>query len=447
MIDKLSSEGELPIDSIIISDRTRKYFGDIDSLAESISTVELLQPIVINEKNELIDGQRRIQAYTRLGRSQIPFYRVSLKEIILGEFHANFNRKEFTTSERVVICKAVEELFMKHSRSVGRPKRNQKLDESIMKDMKLSQDSTNEKNKNNMVNLTTFSGRIKDNVSRYFGISRNTLEKEKVIVNAAKQNPEVFEELRKKVDLKKISVDKAFHEIQKYVKRAEILTSVKNTTNNALSSNGITLLKGDFREHSKTISNDSIDLIFTDPPYAAEHIPLYRDLAVIAQSVLRGGGNLVTYVGHYAIPQVIEIMVNIGLTYWWPIAVVLSGSFARYYPRQVTIKWKPLLWFVKGGKLSTPDFLSDVVKSDTPSKGLHEWEQSTIEAEHVISRLTLEGQTVFDPMMGSGTTGAAAVKLRRRFIGVEIDSDKFEVAKTRIGDINHTNKTEVKDQR
>ena len=102
---------------------------------------------------------------------------------------------------------------------------------------------------------------------------------------------------------------------------------------------------------------------------------------------------------------------------------------------------------MKGGKLSTPDFLSDVVKSDTPSKGLHEWEQSTIEAEHVISRLTLEGQTVFDPMMGSGTTGAAAVKLRRRFIGVEIDSDKFEVAKIRIGDVNHTNRAEVKDQR
>ena len=93
-----------------------------------------------------------------------------------------------------------------------------------------------------------------------------------------KQNPEVFEELRKKVDLKKISVDKVFHEIQKHVKRAEILTSVKNTTNNALPSNDITLLKGDFREHSKTIPNYSIDLIFTDPPYAAEHIPLYRDL-------------------------------------------------------------------------------------------------------------------------------------------------------------------------
>lgn len=437
MIDKLSSEGELPIDSIIISDRTRKDFGDIDSLAESISTVGLLQPIVINEKNELIDGQRRIQAYTRLGRSQIPFYRVSLKEIILGEFHANFNRKEFTTSERVAICKAVEVLVMKHSRSVGRPRRNQKLDKSIMKDMKLSQDSTNEKNKNNMVNLTTFSGRLKNNVSRYFGISRNTLEKEKEIVNAAEQNPELFSELVKKVDLKKISVDKAFHEMQKQIKKDQILASVRSTTNNTSSSN-ITLMHGDFRQLSKIIPNESIDLVFTDPPYATEYIPLYEDLAFIAHNLLKEEGSLVTYVGHYAIPKVIEIMENAGLTYWWPIAVVLSGSFAKHYPKQVTIKWKPLLWFVKGETPSATDFLSDVIKSDTPSKVLHEWEQSTIEAEHVISRLTVGGQTVFDPMMGSGTTGAAAVLDDRKFIGIEIESGKFEIAKARIGEAIRT---------
>lgn len=68
-------------------------------------------------------------------------------------------------------------------------------------------------------------------------------------------------------------------------------------------------------------------------------------------------------------------------------------------------------------------------------------------AEHVISRLTLGGQKVCDPMMGEGTSGIAAVRLGRRFIGKEIDADKFEIAKTRIGDINHTNRTEVKDQK
>jgi DNA modification methylase len=205
-------------------------------------------------------------------------------------------------------------------------------------------------------------------------------------------------------------------------------------------------LCGDFRQQSKSIPNDSIDLIFTDPPYTSEYLPLYNDLAVVADNVLKDEASLVTYVGHYAIPKVIEIMENTGFTYWWPIAVVLSGSFAKYYPRQVTIKWKPLLWFVKGDKLFTTDFLSDVIKSDTPSKVLHEWEQSTIEAEHVISRLTVEGQTVFDPMMGSGTTGASAIKLLRRFIGIEMDIDKFEIAKARIGNVSYTNRTKTKDQ-
>jgi hypothetical protein len=154
----------------------------------------------------------------------------------------------------------------------------------------------------------------------------------------------------------------------------------------------------------------------------------------------------VTYVGHYAIPQVIEIIKKAGLTYWWQIAIILAGSFAKHYPRHVTIKWKPLLWFVKGDRHFTTEFLSDVIKSDTPSKVIYEWEQSTMEAEHVISRLTVEIQTVFDPMMGSGTSGAAAAELGRKFIGIEIDSDKYKIAKTRIANVTRANKKGAVDQ-
>lgn len=143
MIDKLSSTRKIPIESIIITDRTRKDFGDIESLAESISAVGLLQPIVINENNELIDGQRRIKAYIQLGRREIPCCRVNLKEIILGEFHANSNRKELTTSERVVISKALEEFFRKYSRSVGSPRSNQELDKNTTQDYGLSLNSAN----------------------------------------------------------------------------------------------------------------------------------------------------------------------------------------------------------------------------------------------------------------------------------------------------------------
>ena len=113
------------------------------------------------------------------------------------------------------------------------------------------------------------------------------------------------------------------------------------------------------------------------------------------------------------------MMHSIGLKYWWTIAIILNGSFARHYQRKVSIKWKPLLWFVKGDTTNAIDFIADAINSVRPPKVMHKWEQSTIEAEHVISRLTVENQTILDPMMGSGTTGAAAIKLKRRFLGIE----------------------------
>lgn len=54
----------------------------------------------------------------------------------------------------------------------------------------------------------------------------------------------------------------------------------------------------------------------------------------------------------------------------------------------------------------------------------------------LMSRLIrfLDPQSIIDPFMGSGTTGVAAVKLRRRFIGIEIEPANFDIACKRIDD-------------
>ena len=51
--------------------------------------------------------------------------------------------------------------------------------------------------------------------------------------------------------------------------------------------------------------------------------------------------------------------------------------------------------------------------------------------DHIIS-WSNEGDTVFDPMMGSGTTGKMAVTLGRKFVGIELDADYFAIAQERI---------------
>ena len=61
---------------------------------------------------------------------------------------------------------------------------------------------------------------------------------------------------------------------------------------------------------------------------------------------------------------------------------------------------------------------------------------------------TPDGGTVYDPFMGSGTTGIACKILDRDFIGSEIDKDYFEIDKARIAydweawEFNKNNKEE-----
>jgi len=51
---------------------------------------------------------------------------------------------------------------------------------------------------------------------------------------------------------------------------------------------------------------------------------------------------------------------------------------------------------------------------------------------HILS-WSNEGDTVFDPFMGSGTTGKMAKQLNRNFIGIEKDETYFKIAQERIG--------------
>lgn len=52
----------------------------------------------------------------------------------------------------------------------------------------------------------------------------------------------------------------------------------------------------------------------------------------------------------------------------------------------------------------------------------------------LVQRHSLPGETVFDPFMGSGTTGVAAVKIDRKFVGCEVNPRYFDIACRRISD-------------
>jgi len=54
--------------------------------------------------------------------------------------------------------------------------------------------------------------------------------------------------------------------------------------------------------------------------------------------------------------------------------------------------------------------------------------------EFLLKYWSKEGGTVLDPTMGSGSMGVACKKMNRKFIGIELNDDIYEIAKKRIGD-------------
>ena len=103
----------IKVSEILIKNRFRKDYGDIESLAKSIQELGLLQPIGVSQDNVLIFGERRILAIKSLGWEYIPAITFSFDDILSGEYAENEIRKDFTISERLAIGKAMEEELTK----------------------------------------------------------------------------------------------------------------------------------------------------------------------------------------------------------------------------------------------------------------------------------------------------------------------------------------------
>jgi ParB family transcriptional regulator, chromosome partitioning protein len=105
-----------PISHIVVEElsRIRKDAGDIAALENSIRRVGLLNPIVVDEKNRLVAGYRRLTACRNLGWQEIEVTIVNFDGDVLkmleAEADENLFRKDFTPDEIISIEKRREEI-------------------------------------------------------------------------------------------------------------------------------------------------------------------------------------------------------------------------------------------------------------------------------------------------------------------------------------------------
>ena len=94
---------DVPISNILVGDRFRKDYGDIDGLKRSIEKFGLaFEPVLLDRDNNLLAGGRRFEAYTQLGRPSIPaIYLDEIDDVLAREIELeeNIQRKELTWPE------------------------------------------------------------------------------------------------------------------------------------------------------------------------------------------------------------------------------------------------------------------------------------------------------------------------------------------------------------
>ena len=106
----------IEIDKVIIKERIRKDFGDIEELANDIRENGLINPPVVTPEYELIAGERRLRALQHLDYKQIEVRIMTVQDALHQlklEISENENRKDFSFSEKM---KWAEELKNEYSK-------------------------------------------------------------------------------------------------------------------------------------------------------------------------------------------------------------------------------------------------------------------------------------------------------------------------------------------
>ena len=230
------------------------------------------------------------------------------------------------------------------------------------------------------------------------------------------------------------------------------------------------------------LENESIDCVITSPPYNCnlghnkynknpyslyndnkehhEYIAWLKDIFLSIYSKIKSGGRIIINQGDLkngAVPTSSDIIQFMSEKYIPTAHIIWNknqvanrtawGSFKSPSCVSYPCPFEHILIFAKDNIKLQHSGESDLTKEEFIEWAYSIWSfMPEIKAKEIghpapfpkelpyrcVKMNTYIGDTVFDPFMGSGTTGVVCKELGREFIGCEIDKNYFDIAKERI---------------
>jgi hypothetical protein len=368
---------------------------EFDELVADIKANGLLEPIWLHG-GQILDGRNRWRACEAAGIKDPPTRVYDGDDPLIFVLSMNLRRRHLTEAQKAVLALDILPQLEERARRRMLATQNNRSAKEIIPEQG--------------------SGQARDQAAAAVGVNARYVQSVKRI---AREAPHLIEPMRAGA----LSVPQALLKLTAYNAKRNLQRPVAVDLHFGIH-------RGDFRQLSNQIADDSVELVFTDPPYDGESLPLYEDAARVAARILKPGGSFITYSGQSHLPEVIQGCLK-HLRYWWIAAGLDPGSKQQMPNHGVIVRWKPLLWFVKGTRGNAQTFVHDVVDGSR-EKDHHKWQQAESVASHFIEKLTSPHGLVVDFFLGGGTTAAAAEKLGRPWIGFEIDAAAAESASRRL---------------
>ena len=203
----------------------------------------------------------------------------------------------------------------------------------------------------------------------------------------------------------------------------------------------IILKNGDALTFLKEMESESIDLAILDPPWSYNSYGQFpnRNIGYNTVSdayleeafreimrILKPKSHCYLFTTNLRLGKDIPLMEKIGFTYHQILIVPYKGIKLGYGYRH---EFLPILFLSKNG--------SSVTNYHNVSNLFRPYSFNTLGKplpvlETLVRQSSNEGDTVIDPFMGSGTTAVACKNLKRKFIGFEIDAERYREIGIRV---------------